>query len=311
MKKVKLLIAGLAIIFTAGTSWAQSNYRINASSGANLRQGPDANRSVITTIPNGANVRIIERTNDKWVKVEYDGKTGYVASELVKQDSNKSNNNSSASKPKSNNSSSSKKNSGNSNKSSASSRSGSNSSAGSSQSKNWGVGLRLGDPTGLTVKKYNGNAAFELNIGSSPNWGYYHYDRRFSYYDKYEGYVYKGYDRAFATSVQLHYLKHIPISGINNLDFYYGGGAQVRFTKVLYWYDYKSYYGPGKGDYEWFRGSDASTFVDLGLDGKIGLEYTFSEVPLSLFVDANLYLELYYKPLWATGMGGAGIRYNF
>jgi uncharacterized protein YraI len=302
MKKIKLLIAGLAILFTAGTSWAQASYKINSSSGANLRQGPDAGKSVITTIPNGANVRVIERTNDKWVKVAYDGKTGYIASELVKQDSNKSNNNntSSSSKPSSNSNSSSQKNSGNSNKSSASNRNRS-SSGGGSQSKNWGVGLRLGDPTGLTVKKYNGNSAWELSVGTSPNYGYYHYDynRRFYYYD-WKDYNLVRYNRTLATSLQLHYLKHVPVADGGNLQFYYGGGGQVRLTNVHYWYEHRGFYGV-----------DKRTYVDLGVDGKIGLEYTFSEVPLSLFVDANLYLELYYKPLWATGMGGAGIRYNF
>jgi hypothetical protein len=42
----------------------------------------------------------------------------------------------------------------------------------------------------------------------------------------------------------------------------------------------------------------------------IGAEYTFEDVPVSIFLDTNLFLEVvdYPYPWWQLGLGG---RYNF
>lgn len=45
--------------------------------------------------------------------------------------------------------------------------------------------------------------------------------------------------------------------------------------------------------------------------GIIGLEYIFEEVPLSIFADLNLFLEVYRNPYNIHPQGGIGIRYNF
>lgn len=293
MKKVKLLVAGLTLLF-ASVSWASTDDRISASSGANMRMQPGVDHQIISTVPHGASVRVIERTNDHWVKVEYKGKTGYIASELLSQDTKRHNSSTKS------NASSSKPQPGKPAKKKSSKGGNSYNQRSGAQAKNWGLGLRLGDPTGLTVKKYQGDAAWELNIGSSPNFGYYDYEKRFYYYDWSRGYKLLKYDRTFATSVQLHFLKHLPIADGGNLELYYGGGGQARFTQIQYWYEHNGHWD-----------IDRRTYVDLGLDGKVGLEYSFKEVPFSIFVDATLYLELYYKPMWLTGMGGLGIRYNF
>src|SRR5690606_20382923 len=107
------------------------------------------------------------------------------ASELVQEgssnSSNNNNNKSTASKSTSKPSNNNTRNSSSANKNN-SSRSNSNS---GSINRNLGVGLRLGDPAGLTVKKYMGNnSAWEFNLGSSYRWGY-DYDRRFYEYDDY------------------------------------------------------------------------------------------------------------------------------
>jgi hypothetical protein len=56
----------------------------------------------------------------------------------------------------------------------------------SSSNPNLGIGLRLGDPTGLTVKKYLGRNALEFNVGRTYTFsgGARYYDRRFDdWYD--------------------------------------------------------------------------------------------------------------------------------
>src|SRR5919107_4057913 len=65
---------------------AQSGYKIKNSNGANIRQGPGKEKAVITTIPAGAKVKVVEKSGNDWYKVEYNGKTGYVSSTLIEED---------------------------------------------------------------------------------------------------------------------------------------------------------------------------------------------------------------------------------
>ncbi|RDV16576.1 SH3 domain-containing protein [Pontibacter diazotrophicus] len=289
----KYLFATLVCMLFFVAAQAQS-YRISSSSGANIRKGPGTDQPVIAKIPQGSNVKLIERTNSKWVKVSYSGQTGYVASELVTEDKGQNRNN----------------NGGNSNARNASSNSGSkgrnnsssNRSNSSSSAKNMGIGLRFGDPAGITFKKYSGNTAWEITLGRSYRWGY-RYDDRFYRYDGFDNrklYDYKGHHAGPTTALQVHWLKHHNITGANRLQFYYGVGPQVRFTNVHYRYKYD--------DREYY---ESFTDLDLGVDGVIGLEYTFSEVPFSIFLDANAFVEVFDAPGWIHGQSGIGVRYNF
>ena len=51
--------------------------------------------------------------------------------------------------------------------------------------------------------------------------------------------------------------------------------------------------------------------TDFGLDGIIGLEYTFKDAPISVFADLNLFMELLDDPFLPFLQGGVGGRYNF
>ena len=50
----------------------------------NMRSAPGMSGGVITTIPKGARVELLEKTTAKWYKVKYNGKTGYCWSEYLK-----------------------------------------------------------------------------------------------------------------------------------------------------------------------------------------------------------------------------------
>ncbi len=295
------------LVLSIAAAQAQS-YRVSSSAGANVRKGPGTEHPVMGTIPEGASVKVVERTNDKWVKVDYNGQTGYVSSELI---SDKNNTSSKNSGNNNNNNTAAKKNT-----SSANSRNSNNSgnhnntrNQAGSTNKNMGIGLRFGDPAGITFKKYNGNTAWEFNLGNSFA-GYYGYNRYNRYYnDRFyrdyssSNYELKSYGRsAYTTSFQAHWLKHHDFPGVNNLQFYYGVGPQVRFNRV--WYRYKSKID-GRDYYDTYND------IDLGIDGVLGLEYTFREVPLSIFLDANIFVEVFDVPGWLYGQSGIGIRYNF
>jgi len=129
----------------------------------------------------------------------------------------------------------------------------------------WGIGVRAGDPTGVTAKKYLGSSALELTVGSLP-------------------FENKG------LSLFLHYLIHLPAykivkwENIQGLDWYFGAGGQIKS----------------------FSGS-----VDFGIDGTIGAEYLFQTIPISVFVDVIIYVELADDPLNLDLDAGIGARYNF
>jgi len=170
--------------------------------------------------------------------------------------------------------------------------------------KSWGIGLRLGDPLGLTLKKYLANHnALEFNIGSSGSWGY---DYRHNFYNdnKYRNAQYIGYHRNSAISIQAHYLFQKPFPNAKGLNWYWGIGAQVRIKSYDYYYRYDA--GPN-----WIYQEDKVTNVDIGADGIIGLEYDIPKAPLSVFADANLFLEIADDPFNLFVQGGIGIRYNF
>jgi len=138
----------------------------------------------------------------------------------------------------------------------------------SAQSHDWGIGLRLGDPTGVTAKKYLGSSnALELALGSD----------------------YGGNGLEFMA----HYLFHFPISNAPGLDWYYGFGVQIEDDHLDdrdRRRDSQTEFGAdGVIGLEYtFAGERLSAFVDgilflelvddpfdLELDAGIGLRYNF------------------------------------
>ncbi len=179
--------------------------------------------------------------------------------------------------------------------------------------QDWGVGLRLGDPSGLTVKKYWSGHAFELNVGRT------HFFGRDAYYNGHYKHWYEnqhfnhhehefiGYRANQALAVQAHYLWQKPVNNAAGLEWYFGFGGQLRSYR--YWYNYR--YKPAQGP-EWVVVNEASvTELDLGIDAVIGLEYKFANAPISLFVDGTLYMELYDRPFGIQPQMGLGVRFRF
>ncbi|MEO9477936.1 MAG: SH3 domain-containing protein [Cyclobacteriaceae bacterium] len=73
---MKSLIVLISLLVTI-----QWTYVIN--SGVNLRKGPDNKKRVLTTVPAGEEIIILEQTNQWWWQVEYKGTTGYIASSFI------------------------------------------------------------------------------------------------------------------------------------------------------------------------------------------------------------------------------------
>ena len=107
------------------------------------------------------------------------------------------------------------------------------------------VGLRLGYPLSLSLKKF-----FTEDIAGEAYIGF----RGFS------GYSWVN----IAVAVQ----KHAPIDAVDGLQWYYGAGASVFFFNF---------------DNDFF--GDSSTTTSFGVQGYIGLDYTFADIPLNLSLD--------------------------
>ena len=186
----------------------------------------------------------------------------------------------------------------------------------SASAGNFGIGVKFGDPSGLSLKKYMNGKALELCIGRSYMFhgGPRYYNKRFDHwyhdwhrdYPYYRDVQYHGYSRSFPLSIQLHYLFQKDLKGVDNLQWYLGLGAQMRYQKYYFDYQYKL-----DGSPKWLYASERVTDLDLGIDGVAGLEYRMSEVPLSFFADINLFMEVADDPFAFWFQGGIGIRYNF
>jgi hypothetical protein len=153
------------------------------------------------------------------------------------------------------------------------------------QKKDWGIGFRLGEPTGISIKKYFKKDALELNFGRA-YWG--RWGNKYYGYDDYNG-------NAFA--LQLHYVIQRQIKSVKGLDWYLALGGQ--FVSHSYKYKYSKN--------EWREYND----TDLGADFLVGLEYNFTETPLAIAAETGFFLELVDDPFYLRGIGGLAFRYNF
>ena len=168
------------------------------------------------------------------------------------------------------------------------------------------IGLRIGDPTGISYKKYlPGNKAVELGLGTSTiGWHHQYYRNTFRDLDKFEEFDYRDHRVASTLFLQGKYLIQydIPIEGmIGRLEWYWGIGGMLKIAKIEYRYM----------DTASESLTDMHTDIDLGPEGVLGMEYTFEDVPLTVFGDISLMIEIADRPGIPKGYSAVGIRYNF
>lgn len=171
-----------------------------------------------------------------------------------------------------------------------------------------GIGLRLGDPVGLTYKKYlPQDRAIEFGIGgASAQWHRTYYQNSFDEYSQYDNYRYIGHTLESTIYFQGRYLFHynIPIEGMEGkLDWYWGAGGMLKIAKIKYKYQDREV-NPRTA-------TDVKTDIDIGPEGILGMEYFFEDIPLAVFGEASLLVELADRPGSVRVFGGLGLRYLF
>ena len=156
------------------------------------------------------------------------------------------------------------------------------------QYNNWSVGFRIGDPSGVNIRKYFGqNHAFDLNIGTYGGL----YGNRRSYRS--------GQYKSVGLAVQGHYLWHAALTKSESIHAYYGFGGQINSRRY-----YPDYLAGQPVDY-------VKSNISLGGSGIGGLEFFPASKPYSFFIETGLYVEVLPAPFFLGLNTGLGLRYNF
>lgn len=155
----------------------------------------------------------------------------------------------------------------------------------SAQYTNWAFGFRLGEPSGVNIRKYFGdNHAFDLNIGT--------YGGLYGNVRAYRDGTYK----TVGLSVQGHYLWHDRLFASENIRGYYGFGGQINSRR----------YYPSRlaaiNEYE--------SAIALGGSAVAGVEYFMPGKQYSIFAELGIYAEVLPSPLFLNVSSGVGIRFN-
>lgn len=170
------------------------------------------------------------------------------------------------------------------------------------------IGLRLGYPLGITYKAYvQSNHAVEFLLGTAPgSWNSQYYENSFDKYNDFDNSTYMSHSVKNTVYVEGRYLfqYNIPIDGmVGKLDWYWGAGAMLKFASVKY--QYRTNEPPNNTYYQ------TVTDVDFGPEFMAGMEYTFEDVPITLFGEVSILLELANRPLVLRSFAGVGGRLRF
>jgi hypothetical protein len=153
------------------------------------------------------------------------------------------------------------------------------------QENNWAVGVKLGEPTGITIRKYFNNIqAVDVTVGT--------YGGILSGERAYRGD--NGRYKNTGVSLQIHYLWHTPVFNSEVLRVYYGIGGQIN--------NRRSYPKRLNGQYE--------KALTLGGSAIGGFEYFIPDNRISVFLEAGTYIEVLRKPFFLSPNLSAGIRFS-
>ncbi|MFY8036540.1 MAG: hypothetical protein ACOVMQ_05185 [Cyclobacteriaceae bacterium] len=176
-----------------------------------------------------------------------------------------------------------------------------------------GIGFKLGDPFALTYKFYpTKHWALAIDAGTTASGLYSTY---------YRGIFASYLPDTLGPNQSIRYATHL-ISGdwhleakflyqwdadkvSKGLQFYGGLGWQWRNAKIQY--DYVRNKSRTESKYERFN-TNRFTF---GLVTVVGFEYSYFTLPVSAFIEAELFTDAFADPGYQRLQGGVGLRYIF
>nr|MBI1231613.1 hypothetical protein [Cytophagales bacterium] len=173
------------------------------------------------------------------------------------------------------------------------------------------LGLRFGEPFSVTYKTYlDENFSVEGMIGRGSSNSAPYYRRAFENNKPLSSAIYTSHSVSDAFNIHARIAYNEDISSEfditeGTLLGYLGVGAVIRSTSADYTYTI-----PGTGAVPNFQ-SESRANIDIGPEGYGGAEYIFQDLPLSVFAELGLFLELVDRPGHIKLQGGIGARYLF
>jgi len=176
------------------------------------------------------------------------------------------------------------------------------------------VGAKIGDPFALTYKLYPfRNFALVIDAGSPSSGLYDAYNRgNFVEYLQYDtlgegesiGYIDHEVKSDWMAEAKIVY--HFSLAQLfKGLSVYSGAGWQYRTTEIQY--DYMLFFGLNDDEV----GNFVVNRTYSGPVGVLGLEYSYFKIPMSAFVEVEVFRDIKQDPGWTRLQGGVGLRYVF
>ncbi len=177
-----------------------------------------------------------------------------------------------------------------------------------------GIGVKVGDPFALTYKFYaHKNFAIAIDGGKASSGLYNQYHREnFSEYiqpdtlgpDQGISYLSHLVDSEWVVEGKLLY-QHDATKLLNGLQWYFGAGFQWRQLDIEYEYlldiDFNA---TETGRF------DVNNFT-MGSTAIFGFEYAYFQIPVSAFMEVEMYTDIVEDPGWMRLQGGIGLRVVF
>jgi hypothetical protein len=180
--------------------------------------------------------------------------------------------------------------------------------AATAQRGNYQLGLRVGEPMGISFKAFTGqSSAFEFVVATAAKeWSSRYYRSSFSSYDEFSNRSYRSHAVGDVLYGQARYLRHSPIvwEGVpGTVEWYWGFGVLGKMARVEYFFHDNGFPAVSR--------SASITDYDIGPESMIGIEYSLEKIPLSMFIEVTVFLELIDRTGIFRGFTNVGIRYNF
>ena len=172
-----------------------------------------------------------------------------------------------------------------------------------------GIGIKIGDPFGLTVKFYlSKNFALVADFGKSASalYSQYYTEMFDSYFrDPDDTLSYFSHKAVRDWVGEFKVIYQIDASALSpGLWFYTGAGVEARDLKIDYQYSTKAPLPPETRTVQRKRSTQ-------GVEAVIGVEYANFKFPISTFLELEYYYDLAKDPGWRKLQGGVGLRYIF
>jgi hypothetical protein len=179
-----------------------------------------------------------------------------------------------------------------------------------------GIGIKLGDPFALTYKFYaNKHFSFAADAGKAASGLYNRY-----YRDAFVTYL----PDTLNQNQSIKYLTHTVTSDwlletkflyqwdaekiSKGLQLYAGLGWQWRNTTIVYEYNFDDF---SKNFDEGKFGKFTETRFTYGPVVALGFEYSYFSLPLSAFIEVEMFTDALIDPGYQRFQGGVGLRYVF